>query len=784
MVVLLAWMWLGILLLAFVKFYYLKLLLIAAGVIICVVAVHLLWMKHPLRYRILFFYFFAVILIGSTYAIVRPFVVGTDMLYEKWMPVANTNTNTNTKAWQWQGSPWLPDILESQLETAAKTRAAMIEHNYKVNAGSVIDADKMPQSIAEIFLYLPRALQIAMFSPFPDTWLQKPGLTRFIGVCETALWYCIAPGLLFALYYRRTLAFAVTLLFAVFFMTVFSFVTPNVGTLYRYRYAYEFILMAVAIGGWVQFFMSYQSKNGRRKPVSVQESSTLVEVGNPAQHSDTKKNLISAAALVSLLTLIGSLGFFARDLFMVRWLGAGNEMDTFFLGAMIPMFFVSALSIPAGTAMIPVFAALQNASDRLAQAKVIGATVFFLLLLLTFISISLYFFAPHLFLVLGWHYNSEKISAILEIMNVYLVILFLSGLVVTANAVLNTIGKMVFPAAAQLVVPVVVFLALLMFGSAHGINAAAYGMLAGQIVNLVLVVYALRRWGVLPSFRDAIPITFQKLPFRQYFILVSAALSAALFVPVANAIAANLPSGSVAIIGLGTKVVLLITGVIGIGINTVLLPYFSSLAAKLHHHQARSDLSFFLLFATLFTIPAALILTVLAEFVTGAVFANSALSETDIHNVTRVIQYGVIQLPFFTCGLVAIKFITAYQRIWIILFSSFVGLALTVVLGVIFSKFLGVSGISLAMTLSMAVSTAILVLYANHLKHLPISDSIFIVFNWAIFITIFICGHYHVYTGAVIAGIAYLLLVAGNWHALIVHAYGGKISFRYRSKTA
>lgn len=776
---LLAWMCLGILLVAVVKLHYLRLLLVAAVVIACVVSVHLMRMKHPQRYSIVFFYLSAVLLIAAIFQTMRPFVEEYGEGYAEWTPTVMTDT---VQAWHWQSTPWLPDTLDRYLETAAKTRAGMIENNYRVNAGSVIDAGRAPQSASEMLLYMPRALQIALFAPFPDTWLQKPSLMRLIGVCETVLWYCIAPGLLFALYYRRTLALTVTLLFAVFFMTVFSFVTPNVGTLYRYRYAYEFMLMVIAIGGWVRFFLNHRGNKDRRAPEPYPEIPAPAEDNDPVLHSNTKRGLISAAATVSLLTLIGSLGFFARDVFMVRWLGAGNEMDSFFLGAMIPMFFVSALSIPAGTAMIPVFSALQNASDRLTQARAIASSVFLLSLLLALISLLLHFLAPHLFSALNWHYPGEKMAAILEIMNVYLIILLLSGLVVTANAVLNTGGILVFPAAAQLVVPLVAILALLIFGSAYGINAVAYGMLAGQIVNLVLVLYALRRCGTLPSLRPDISIAHRTLPFRQYFILVASSLSAAMFVPVANAIAANLPSGSVAIIGLGSKVVLLITGVIGVGMTTVLLPYFSSLVAKFHHHQAKSDLSFFLLFVTLLSVPAALVLTVLAEFVTGTVFANSALNETDIKNVIRVIQYGVIQLPFFTCGLVAIKFITAYQRTWVILLASLVGLVLTIALGIILAKFFGVGGISMAMTLSMAVSAAILVFYANHLKHLPVSDSVFIVFNWVIFITLFICLHYRVYVGAVISGSAYLLLVAESWHAILAHAYGGGESFRYRSK--
>lgn len=776
---LLAWMWLGILLVAFVKLYYLKLLFVAAGVIACVVAFHLLRVKHPRRYRIMLFYLSAILFIAATFQIARPFAGGQSESYAEWVPSGITDT---TRSWQWRDSRWFPDILESYLETTARTRVGMIEKNQYVNAGSAIDTEIAPQSVSEVIIYMPRALQIALFAPFPDTWMQRPSLTRLIGVCETALWYCLVPGLLFALYYRRTLALTITMLFAVFFMMVFSLVMPNVGTLYRFRYVYEFMLMVIAIGGWVRFFLNRPGRKGRRAPETAHEVYSPAEDGSPVQHKGTKKSLIGATAMVSLLTLIGSLGFFARDLYMISWLGAGNEMDSFFLGAMIPMFCVALLSIPAGAAMTPVFSALQNASDRLVQARIIGSTMFLLVMMLALISALLYFFAPYLFSALKWHYTAEKMAAIIKIMNIYLIILLFSGLVIIGNAVLNTAGRLVFPAAAQLVVPFVVFVALLTFGSAHGIYAAAYGMLVGQVMNLALVIYALKQRGVLPSLRLDIPTAFQKLPFHQYAILVASSLSAALFVPVANVIAASLPSGSVAIIGLGSKVVLLITGVIGIGMTTVLLPYFSGLVAKLHHHQAKSDLSFFLLLVTLISVPAALAMSMMAESLTVSVFANSALNEAEIQKMVRVIQYGVIQLPFYTCGLVAIKFITAYQRTWIVLLSSLVGLVLTIVLGILLARLLGVGGISLAMTLSMAASAAILVFYANYLKHIPVSDSIFIVFNWVSFFTLFICLHYHVYIGAAIAGCAYVLLVAGSWNAMIAHIYDSKIPLRYRPR--
>ena len=651
-----------------------------------------------------------------------------------------------------------------------------------MGANTGIDWDRAPQSAVDVFKYLPRALQIALFAPFPDTWLQKPGLTRLAGVGETALWYCIAPGLLLAMAYRRTLALTVTVMFAVLFMAVFGFVTPNVGTLYRYRYAYEFILMVVAIGGWATFILKrYGSGDkARLRPEPTPDISLPLGEDEVSAPGAMKGKLLGAAAAVSTLTLIGSLGLFARDLLMVHWLGAGSEMDSFILGIMIPMFFVSVLSIPAGAALVPVFSALRNTGEPKALASAVSMIALMISALLAVVVILLYFSAPYLLTLLGVQYSHESLTAIREIMNIYLLILLLSGLVVNANAVLNTVGATVFPALAQLIVPVMVLLALLMFGAAYGVYAAAYGMLAGQIANLLLLVYGLWKWKILPALKYHPTFTPDKFPFHQYSILASTALLTALLSPLANALAANLQTGSVAVIGLGTKVVLLLTGAIGMGMTAVLLPYFSGLAAKFHHQQARSDLSFFLLLVTLLSVPLALLLTVLADPVTRMVFANSALTEDNIQSLVRVIQYGVVQLPFFTCGLVATRYITAYQRTGVILLSSLAGLVVALALGIFFMRHIGVGGIALGMTLAMAVSAMILVAHANYLKHLPVTDSIFIVFNWVVFLTLFICLHYGLYVGAAISGGAYVLLVAGNWRAIVADSYSSRPRFLRR----
>lgn len=768
-----AWMVAGVLLVTFVKPYYLKLLLAVLPLIALVVVARVLQRKEQNVLRLASFHLLTMVVVIGMLSAVKPYLSGyTSGENYYGIGVVNVGGEGGGKGagWKWMPSSWVPLPLEKNVELAARTRVGMILFNEKVGAGSLIDKDSMPDSDEEVVEYLPRALEIGLFAPFPDTWGKKRSMANLLAAAETTCWYLLAPGLLIALFYRKSKELMVTVIFALCFLAIFSFVTPNVGTLYRYRFPYEFLLIVVAAGGWVQYLLSRFDKG---KGDSDGVAHGLPErfdmpVQKEVRHT-SKRKVVSAAMLVSFLTLVGYLGFFLRDLIMIRTFGAGNEMDVFYLGSMIPMFFVTILSMPVGSAMLPAYSEMRQAGDAGVEPRFVGSVLFFQASFMLALASCLFLFAPYIFSAIGWHYSVVKLAEISRILDIYLIIMVFGGLVIVANTVLNAEGRLLFPAFAQLVVPLVAIVVLVLLGPKYGIYAAVYGMLAGQLLNLALVTFALRGRnlirGMLKPAWIAVRVHF---PFRQYGILVAAAISTAMFVPLTNSIAATMSSGSVAIIGMGSKMIVLVTGVVGMGLTTVLLPYFSTLAARAHHLKAQSDLSFFLLFATVISVPAALALRLLAAPLAYRLMQGSAINDHDINEMIRTIQYGVAQLPFFVCSMIAIKYITAYQRAGVILLSSLAGLMLTLILSEVLIGHFGVSGIALAMTLAMASSSAIMVVYVSYLRHLPRRDSIFIITNWTVFAILFICFHFHLYAELLVLGAFYVGLSFGTWRTLIV----------------
>jgi len=126
-------------------------------------------------------------------------------------------------------------------------------------SGSMIDAEVTFSNSADVIKYIPRAIEIGCFAPFPSTWFRagyNVGLMgRLLAGIETLLTYAIE--LLACVFFWRSRnrldvwLLALTVLIGV---TALGLVVVNVGTLYRMRYAF-FILMVVmaapVLGKWI-----------------------------------------------------------------------------------------------------------------------------------------------------------------------------------------------------------------------------------------------------------------------------------------------------------------------------------------------------------------------------------------------------------------------------------------------------------------------------------------------------------------------------------------------------
>jgi putative peptidoglycan lipid II flippase len=460
------------------------------------------------------------------------------------------------------------------------------------------------------------------------------------------------------------------------------------------------------------------------------------------------------------------LGFFVRDVMMARMYGLGHDLDAFVLAGVVPMFMVSVFSVPLGAAVIP-FIEGQKITSRNALSGFIQRLSLLYLLFTAIVSISFYCGGRYMLHSSDWGSglslgDLDKV----EFLSLWMLAIFVvSGFLTIANGVLSSFERPYLAAVAQLLVPAVVIVALVLLGDSVGVIVVPIAMFVGQVLNLIFLIRWLAQEDIFLwpfRFEISIPNAFG----RQYFPLVIGTIFMQITVPVSTILAASLQSGDLAALGLGGKLVIFLTGLITAGLASVVLPYFANLLVQKRVIDARRELSFLLLSATVFSVP----LTILLYFFSGGIvkifFEGGVFNGDNAQLVTSVMEFGALQLPFFFVNTIMLKYAIAMQRSGWVLMASLVGLLINVFLNFILSRLNGVAGVSLAMSISVAVTAGLMLVVFLREKEVAWLDFIYILINWMLFISLIICLHYSSWAGVFSAFLAYSLLLYGEWQAV------------------
>lgn len=747
----------GVFLIAIVRPYNLKLLLVATVLaLFVVVLISFLRFNFIKKIKLIIFYLLAIAILAVGVKSINLFAESSSNA-----GMGDDYANWDAKgAWVWQNADWLPDQIEQYIQLTSKTRAGLIYNGLESKARSIIDEDIRPQNISEVIMHIPRAFQVGLFAPFPNTWLDNLTLPRVVALGEMTIYYLCITGIFLLFLFDRKPAMYVAVYFASYFLVFFGFTLANVGTLYRLRYSYEFILILLGVLGW----LTYLSKVGFLKLIvnKLRAPAELIgaEKVNLNDVKANRKDVLLTGSIVMALTLVCFVAFFIRDIMMARVFGLSEAMDSFFIALLIPMFFVTVLSLPLGAAFMPTYIYVrENDRDVNLQSMVSNISCLSTALLLIICTV-LYVFGPTLLSLINTDNVSINAHKLIMLMNIALLILLFSGVVILGNTLLNAHGRAVVSSVAQLIVPIVAIIALLFFGSTYGVLAVMMGMVVGQLLNLLIIQYYLRSNGIslVPKFQSVHGKEVSSI-FNNYLPLASSAFFVAFAAPVSTFLAMTLPNGSVSAFNLGSKVVLFITGLVSTTVTAVMLPYFSTLIAKKHIFSARRELSFFLLLATFITIPVSGFLFVMAEKIIRLLFMGGILDSASISQVAIVMQYSVVQLPFFICNAILLKFSTATNHVKSILLIAFIGLILNIGVSLLLMSHMGVGGVALGSSISVIFSTTLLVVILVRFWHISKFDALILMLNWVLFLTLLMSLHFKSATSVYALLIAYTTLV-------------------------
>jgi len=250
--------------------------------------------------------------------------------------------------------------------------------------------------------------------------------------------------------------------------------------------------------------------------------------------------------------------------------------------------------------------------------------------------------------------------------------------------------------------PLVILVALFAFPDS-GIEPLVWGTLAGFAFHLASLAMPLARQGEIetPRFTRQSP---QWTPFWQGFSIMLAGQVLMSFIGIIDQFfAAHLGTGAIATLSYANRILALILGMGAMAVSRATLPVFSAIHAQAGEQLHRVATHWVrLLFAL--GVVTMLVSWWLAPWGVKLLFERGAFTAQDTVAVTRVLRFGLTQLPFYFAGLVFVSYLSSRGQYTSLFWSGMLGLFAKVLGNALFSTAYGLGGIALATAFTYATN--------------------------------------------------------------------------------
>lgn len=431
--------------------------------------------------------------------------------------------------------------------------------------------------------------------------------------------------------------------------------------------------------------------------------------------------IFRAAVVIGAWSVVAKLAATGKELAVAAWFGRGDSLDAFLIAMILPATVVGLVAGSFSGALIPTYIHVRENQGQKAAEKLFSNVQILSLTLLVVVTIVMGLGASYYLPLLGSGFGSAKLLLTRRLLYLLLPFLILSGTLAVWSSILNAGERFTLPALTPIVTPLVVILTLLILGRAGGIFAVAVGTIAGSLLEVTLLGWAISAQGIslIPRWYGFSPEL--RLVLRQYGPMTAAALLMGTSPIIDQAMAAMLKGGSVAALSYGNKIVTTIAFLCSAALSTAILPYLSQMVTKKDWSGCRRTLRVYSRLVLSVTIPIAIGLIVCSRPIVRLLYQRGAFTASDTEVVSAVQIFFALLIPFYTWAALFVRLLSSLHRNDLLAYGSVLNVCLNILFNFILMRRFGVAGIALSTSLVYLISCVFLGYWA--LKLLRLEES-------------------------------------------------------------
>ena len=430
------------------------------------------------------------------------------------------------------------------------------------------------------------------------------------------------------------------------------------------------------------------------------------------------RQILGATLVVGLATGLVKFASVGKELFVAWRFGTGDELDAFLIALVVPSFLINLIAGSFKVVLIPSFIKIREQQGSIAAEQLFSNAIAWALGLLTLMVILMVSTTSWYLPLLASGFTTEKLNLTTKLLWAIAPFVLFSGIIRIWGAVLNAGERFALAALSPFAIPLMTVILLLLVPN-WGIFALAFGLVAGSLIEMIILGIGLRiqKIGILPRWGQ-FDANLRELA-RQYVPVTAGAFLMCSTNLVDQSMAAMLSTGSVSALGYANRVIALPLSLTTLALGTAVIPYFSKTIAQKDWRKIRHTFRYYLRLIFTITIPATIIFILASKVIVQILFERGSFTADDTINVSQIQIFYALQIPFYIAAIFVVRLVNSLGINYILAWGSSINLLVNITANYIFLQLFGLKGIALSTSLVYLISFIFLyILTSKHLKNI------------------------------------------------------------------
>ena len=412
-----------------------------------------------------------------------------------------------------------------------------------------------------------------------------------------------------------------------------------------------------------------------------------------------------ASILIMLASIISKVLGFAREAILLAVVGADAVSDAFIYSLSLPTMVFSMVLAAFSTGIIPMFTRVENEEGPDRAANFLSNTINVLMVIGLFFIAVLFFFTETSVSLLLPNADAAVLVYTIPFVKVTSFTILFAVIIQLLTGFLHVKNSFLVPALLGFPLNIIIIIVIYLT-RVSSINILPYGIVLAYIAQAVIILgYAYNK-----GFKYK-PIFNLKDEHMRRMLVVALPLiigaAASTFGNLVSQALASSTEGGITLINAATKIGGMVEGIFGLAIIQVTYPSLSKAISLKQYEKAKREFGDAFISEMLFIIPSALGLMLLAGPVVEFVFLRGEFTRADAITLTPILfaySMGIVAIALHNLN---VRVFYSYQNTRTPMVISIIIISVQVVLGIILTSFMGLTGISLAMTIAFTAGVIV-----------------------------------------------------------------------------